>query len=126
MMEPGAGNLKMKKDVEYRLNGSSEIESLKNQDANQNKENLRSESNTTPQTAINEETGEINWDCPCLKSALEPPCGDLFKQAFSCFVSSKAEPKGSDCMEKFVAMQECFRAHPEIYMNDDGAGASST
>lgn len=75
--------------------------------------------NTEPETAINEETGEINWDCPCLKSALAPPCGDLFKEAFSCFVASKAEPKGSDCLEQFSRMQECFRAHPEVYMTDD-------
>jgi len=79
-----------------------------------------------PEGAINEETGEINWDCPCLKSALEPPCGNFFKEAFSCFVSSKAEPKGSDCLEKFSAMQDCFRAHPEIYAannNEDDAGS---
>lgn len=69
-------------------------------------------------TAINEETGEINWDCPCLKPALAPPCGEYFREAFSCFVASKVEPKGSDCLEKFAAMQECFQAHPEIYLKD--------
>ena len=70
------------------------------------------------ETAINEETGEINWDCPCLQSALAPPCGEFFREAFSCFVASKTEPKGSDCLEKFSAMQDCFRAHPEIYIKD--------
>lgn len=60
-------------------------------------------------------TGEINWDCPCLKGALDPPCGDLFKVAFSCFVASKTEPRGEDCLEKFIALQECFRSHPEKY-----------
>lgn len=65
--------------------------------------------------AIDKETGEINWDCPCLKSALEPPCGDAFKAAFSCFVSSKTEPKGLDCQEAFLEMQRCFQSHPEKY-----------
>jgi len=68
-----------------------------------------------PASAVNPETGEINWDCPCLKSALEPPCGHTFKAAFSCFVSSKTEPKGIDCQELFKVMQECFQAHPEKY-----------
>lgn len=69
-----------------------------------------------PQSAINEETGEINWDCPCLQSALAPPCGEFFRDAFSCFVASQTEPKGSECLEKFAAMQDCFRANPEIYL----------
>lgn len=71
--------------------------------------------NDEPSAAVNEETGEINWDCPCLKSALEPPCGHTFKAAFACFVASKTEPKGLDCHELFQAMQECFQAHPEKY-----------
>ncbi|PJF18711.1 hypothetical protein PSACC_01443 [Paramicrosporidium saccamoebae] len=69
-----------------------------------------------PQSAINEETGEINWDCPCLQSALAPPCGEFFRDAFSCFVASQTEPKGSECLEKFAAMQDCFRANPEVYL----------
>ncbi len=75
-----------------------------------------------PSAAINEETGEINWDCPCLKSALEPPCGHTFKAAFGCFVASKTDPKGLDCHELFKAMQHCFQAHPEKYGSilDDG------
>lgn len=77
------------------------------------------ETDTKGQSAIDEETGEINWDCPCLEGALAPPCGEYFREAFSCFVASKTEPKGSDCMEFFTAMQECFRAHPDIYMRPD-------
>ncbi|KAF9153141.1 Oxidoreductase [Linnemannia schmuckeri] len=72
--------------------------------------------------AFNPETGEINWDCPCLGGMAQPPCGDAFKEAFSCFVFSTSEPKGYDCVEKFQAMQECFRAHPEVYadqLDDD-------
>ena len=68
-----------------------------------------------PEEAFNEETGEINWDCPCLGPMTQPPCGDTFKAAFSCFVYSKEEPKGADCVDLFRGMQECFREHPEIY-----------
>ncbi|KAF8947813.1 Oxidoreductase [Haplosporangium gracile] len=72
--------------------------------------------------AFNPETGEINWDCPCLGGMAQPPCGDAFKEAFSCFVYSGSEPKGIDCVDKFKAMQDCFRAHPENYadqLDDD-------
>jgi mitochondrial intermembrane space import and assembly protein 40 len=40
------------------------------------------------QEAYNEETGEINWDCPCIAPMVKPPCGEVFKEAFSCFVHS--------------------------------------
>ncbi|KAL7936445.1 hypothetical protein V8C35DRAFT_295506 [Trichoderma chlorosporum] len=65
--------------------------------------------------AFNPETGEINWDCPCLGGMAHGPCGEEFKTAFSCFVYSTEEPKGMDCIEKFQGMQECFRKYPEIY-----------
>ena len=51
--------------------------------------------------AFNPETGEINWDCPCLGGMAHGPCGEEFKAAFSCFVYSEQEPKGMDCIEKF-------------------------
>jgi intermembrane space import and assembly protein 40 len=53
------------------------------------------------QGAFNPETGEINWDCPCLGGMADGPCGEQFKAAFSCFVYSTEEPKGMDCIEKF-------------------------
>lgn len=53
------------------------------------------------QGAFNPETGEINWDCPCLGGMAHGPCGEEFKAAFSCFVYSKEEPKGVECIEKF-------------------------
>jgi len=53
------------------------------------------------QGALNPETGEINWDCPCLGGMADGPCGDEFKAAFSCFVYSEADPKGMDCIDKF-------------------------
>ncbi|KAJ1680001.1 Oxidoreductase [Spiromyces aspiralis] len=80
--------------------------------------------------AFDPKTGEINWDCPCLGGMAYGTCGEEFKAAFSCFVYSEAEPKGMDCVEKFKAMQDCFRAHPEEYTDelqiddeeDDGEG----
>ena len=80
----------------------------------------------TPQSAYDPSTGTINWDCPCLGNMTQPPCGNAFKDAFSCFVFSEAEPKGVDCLEKFNKMQECFREHPEIYkdMLEDDDDAS--
>ena len=56
---------------------------------------------TDSQGAFNPETGEINWDCPCLGGMAHGPCGEEFKAAFSCFVYSKEEPKGVECIEKF-------------------------
>ncbi|XHF99906.1 Oxidoreductase, variant 2 [Aspergillus wentii] len=76
------------------------------------------------EAAFNPETGEINWDCPCLGGMAHGPCGEDFKAAFSCFVFSEDEPKGIDCIDKFKAMQDCFRQHPEIYgaeLEDDEA-----
>ncbi|KAK3709360.1 Oxidoreductase [Vermiconidia calcicola] len=78
------------------------------------------------QGAFNEETGEINWDCPCLGGMAYGPCGDQFRAAFSCFVYSKDEPKGVDCIEHFKTMQNCFREHPDVYgseLEDDDAPA---
>ena len=69
--------------------------------------------------AFNPVTGEINWDCPCLGGMAYGPCGLEFREAFSCFVFSEQEPKGIDCVEKFKAMQDCFRAHPEVYADGE-------
>lgn len=66
-------------------------------------------------SAFNPDTGEINWDCPCLGGMAHGPCGPHFREAFSCFVFSEQDPKGIDCVEKFKAMQDCFREHPELY-----------
>jgi len=57
------------------------------------------------QGAFNEETGEINWDCPCLGGMAHGPCGPEFREAFSCFVYSKEEPKGVDCIERFKCVE---------------------
>lgn len=74
-----------------------------------------------PQTqaaAFNPETGEINWDCPCLGGMADGPCGEEFKAAFSCFVYSESEPKGIDCIKKFEDMRGCFRRYPEHYKEE--------
>lgn len=88
------------------------------------------EAEADQQGAFNPETGEINWDCPCLGGMANGPCGEEFKAAFSCFVYSNEEPKGVDCIEKFKGMQDCFRAHPDVYgaeLEDDEyeAGAAA-
>lgn len=68
--------------------------------------------------AFNPETGEINWDCPCLGGMAHGPCGPEFREAFSCFVYSTEEPKGMDCIDKFQNMQGCFQKYPEIYKGE--------
>lgn len=103
------------------------------------------------EAAFNPETGEINWDCPCLGGMAHGPCGEEFKAAFSCFVYSTEEPKGMDCIDKFKfvqsdlsayhsecshvltlryrGMQECFRRYPDVYgaelEDDDEADAAA-
>lgn len=73
------------------------------------------EEGSTQQSAFDPATGKINWDCPCLGGMAYGPCGQHFREAFSCFVFSEAEPKGIDCVEAFKAMQQCFRDNPEVY-----------
>lgn len=91
---------------------------------------------------IDPETGEINWDCPCLGDMPHGPCGQEFRAAFSCFVHSEEDPKGQDCIDAFAAMQDCFRysshpevtdhsAHPEVYkpmdaLDDDDLDETSS
>ncbi|KAK8854842.1 hypothetical protein IAR55_003581 [Kwoniella newhampshirensis] len=93
----------------------SPSKSEQTQDAARIVEEKSEEASQPAQGAFNEETGEINWDCPCLGGMADGPCGPQFKAAFSCFVFSEAEPKGVDCVEMFKVMQDCFREHPEIY-----------
>lgn len=59
--------------------------------------------------------GEINWNCPCLGGMATGPCGVEFREAFSCFHYSEADPKGSDCFDNFQAMQDCFSKYPTVY-----------
>ena len=59
--------------------------------------------------------GDINWNCPCLGGMAVGPCGVDFRDAFSCFHYSEADPKGSDCIEKFAEMQKCMQGYPELF-----------
>jgi CHCH domain len=76
---------------------------------------MPSEEEASSQGAFDPVTGKINWDCPCLGGMAYGPCGMQFREAFSCFVFSEQEPKGIDCVEKFKAMQDCFRENPDVY-----------
>lgn len=58
-----------------------------------------------PQPGLLLPSGEINWNCPCLGGMATGPCGVEFRDAFSCFHYSEAEPKGSDCYDDFKTMQ---------------------
>jgi mitochondrial intermembrane space import and assembly protein 40 len=82
------------------------------------------------QGAFNPETGEINWDCPCLGGMAHGPCGEEFKTAFSCFVYSNEEPKGMDCIEKFQYAEPCIApweiVHPLTWTLQGNAGMLPT
>lgn len=63
--------------------------------------------------------GEINWNCPCLGGMATGPCGLEFREAFSCFHYSTADPKGMDCRDQFTTMQLCMSNYPELYGSKD-------
>lgn len=94
------------------VNNNEELEDLETVDGETFSE---TEEEVNKEGAYNPETGEINWDCPCLGGMAHGPCGEEFKEAFACFVYSEADPKGIDCVEKFQKMQDCFRKYPEHY-----------
>ncbi|KAH9034834.1 hypothetical protein EDB85DRAFT_1945650 [Lactarius pseudohatsudake] len=102
---------------------SPAIPELETGHLDEKEEGSPSEEEASPQGAFDPVTGKINWDCPCLGGMAYGPCGMQFREAFSCFVFSEEEPKGIDCVEKFKAMQDCFRENPDVYgdeiMKDD-------
>ena len=63
--------------------------------------------------------GDINWGCPCLGGMATGPCGVEFREAFTCFHYSTADPKGSDCLEPFRQMSECMSQYPNVYGNKE-------
>jgi intermembrane space import and assembly protein 40 len=77
------------------------------------------ESDGEEQRGLILENGDINWNCPCLGGMASGPCGYQFRDAFSCFHYSEADPKGSDCIEKFAQMQQCMNQFPNLYPNRD-------
>jgi len=72
------------------------------------------EPSDTPKGLITE-SGEINWECPCLGGMAVGPCGVEFREAFSCFHYSEEDPKGVECLEVFQKMQDCMKDYPELY-----------
>ena len=78
------------------------------------------EAEADQQGAFNPETGEINWDCPCLGGMAHGPCGEEFRDAFSCFVYSKEEPKGMDCIDKFKYVPPATQTPPPTSPNPRG------
>ncbi|XP_018025405.1 mitochondrial intermembrane space import and assembly protein 40-A [Hyalella azteca] len=61
------------------------------------------------------EDGSLNWSCPCLGGMATGPCGVEFRDAFTCFHYSEADPKGSDCVETFRTMSQCMAEFPGVY-----------
>lgn len=68
-----------------------------------------------PSSLLVTSDGKINWGCPCLGGMATGPCGLEFREAFSCFHFSTADPKGSDCYEAFKTMQVCMMQYPTLY-----------
>lgn len=75
--------------------------------------------NSENQQGLIMSNGEINWMCPCLDGMATGPCGVEFREAFSCYHNSKAEPKGKDCLDAFHSMQECMQKYPQTYRKED-------
>lgn len=42
-------------------------------------------------------------------------CGEQFVGSFSCFIKSKEEEKGVDCVTFFKDLQQCMASHPEAF-----------
>jgi intermembrane space import and assembly protein 40 len=59
--------------------------------------------------------GSINWNCPCIGGTASGPCGYQFREAFTCFHYSTSETKGSECIDKFSALNECMAEFPTLY-----------
>ncbi|XP_015886709.3 mitochondrial intermembrane space import and assembly protein 40 homolog [Ziziphus jujuba] len=57
-------------------------------------------------------------ECPCIADLRSGPCGAQFSEAFLCFLKSTAEEKGSDCVNPFVALQNCIKANPDAFSKD--------
>ncbi|CAN6249450.1 unnamed protein product, partial [Urochloa humidicola] len=57
-------------------------------------------------------------ECPCVADLKTGPCGGPFVDAFSCFLRSTEEEKGSDCVNPFIALQDCIKANPEAFSKE--------
>ncbi|XP_010521811.1 PREDICTED: mitochondrial intermembrane space import and assembly protein 40 [Tarenaya hassleriana] len=65
-----------------------------------------------------EAKAEKALECPCIADLRSGPCGSQFSEAFLCFLKSTAEEKGSDCVNPFVALQNCIKANPDAFSKD--------
>uniref|UniRef100_K3YWH2 Mitochondrial intermembrane space import and assembly protein 40 homolog n=1 Tax=Setaria italica TaxID=4555 RepID=K3YWH2_SETIT len=57
-------------------------------------------------------------ECPCLDDLKRGPCGSQFIDAFSCYLKSTKEEKGSDCVDPFIALQNCIRGNKEAFIKE--------
>lgn len=53
---------------------------------------------------LDREVGEA-LACPCVADLRDGACGKSFVASFSCFIKSKEEERGMDCLEPFQALQ---------------------
>lgn len=58
-------------------------------------------------------------DCPCVAKLRKGPCGTQFTEAFFCFIKSTSEEKGSDCVNPFIALQDCIKANPDAFYAEE-------
>lgn len=65
-----------------------------------------------------EDKAQRALDCPCIAHLRTGPCGSQFSDAFLCFLKSTAPEKGSDCVDPFVALQNCIKANPDAFSKD--------
>ncbi|CAL5020686.1 unnamed protein product [Urochloa decumbens] len=70
----------------------------------------------------NEESIDVDvqkaLECPCLDDLKRGLCGSQFIDAFSCYLKSTKEEKGSDCVDPFVALQNCIRENKEAFIKE--------
>lgn len=59
--------------------------------------------------------GNINWNSPRLGGMPFGPCGNQFKEAFSCLFNYKSKPKVEVCSNAFEVMHECMSKHSILY-----------
>uniref|UniRef100_A0ACD5V3B4 Uncharacterized protein n=1 Tax=Avena sativa TaxID=4498 RepID=A0ACD5V3B4_AVESA len=57
-------------------------------------------------------------ECPCVADLKSGPCGSGFVDAFSCFLRSTEVEKGSDCVQPFIALQNCIKENPAAFSKE--------
>lgn len=73
--------------------------------------------------AIDPITGNINWDCPCMGDNPKGACGELFKDAFKCFVKNYDKENDTElpfqCKEYFEKMFQCQQNHQQNQQKEE-------